>query len=170
MEVVKYPDPVLRRGGQPVTVFDQELAETAGEMLRTMYAHRGVGLAAPQVGLERDLLVLNPTGDPELNDQERILVNPRIVSKKGRVWGEEGCLSFPGLYVEVERFERIVVVYQDVEGREHEERAEDFLARVIQHEMDHLEGVLLTERMSPADRIRVKSLLLEMERRRRTRA
>ena len=168
MEIVKYPDPVLRRGGQTVDVFDRKLADTAAEMLEAMYQYRGVGLAAPQVGLELSLLVLNPSGEAGDKDQELALVNPRVTARKTLDWGEEGCLSFPGLYAEVERHQQITIAYQDLEGAEQTRAATGFLARVILHEMDHLEGVLFIDRLSPVDRIRVKSKLLELERAYRT--
>ena len=164
MDIVKYPDPVLRRGGQNVEVFDQKLADTAAEMLEAMYQYRGVGLAAPQVGLEINLLVLNPSGEDSEKSQEMALVNPRVTARKTLEWGEEGCLSFPGIYAEVERHQRITITYQDLEGAEQTLTATDFLARVILHEMDHIEGVLFIDRLSPGDRIRVKSKLLELER------
>lgn len=164
MEIVKYPDPVLRRGGKAVETFDQDLADTAATMLEAMYRMQGVGLAAPQVGLEISLLVLNPKGSPDDRAEEMVLINPKIKSKKNLEWGEEGCLSFPGIYAEVERHLEIVLAYQDLQGNEQTMKASEFLARVIQHEMDHLTGVLFVDRLSPADRIRVKSKLLEMER------
>ncbi len=164
MEIVRYPDPVLRRGGKPVEAFDQTLRDTAAAMLEAMYRMQGVGLAAPQVGLEISLLVLNPSGDAADRDQEMVLVNPKIKSKKGREWGDEGCLSFPGIYAEVERFQNIVIEYQDLEGAPQTLKLEDFLARIVQHEMDHLQGVLFIDRLTPADRIRVKAKLLELER------
>ena len=163
MDIIKYPDPVLKRGGREVESFDAELAETAKQMMTAMYRFGGVGLAAPQVGLEVNLLVLNPKGDDTVPDGEMVMVNPKLVYKKGMEWGEEGCLSFPGIYGEVERYQKIEVEYQDLEGNKHSVRANDFLARVIQHEMDHLDGVLFVERLSPVDRIRVKSKLLDME-------
>jgi peptide deformylase len=164
MDIVKYPDPVLRRGGQTVEIFDQRLADIAAEMLEAMYQYRGVGLAAPQVGLEISLLVLNPSGEDGERAQEMALVNPRVTARKTLEWGEEGCLSFPGIYAEVERHQQITITYQDLEGGEQTLAATDFLARVILHEMDHLEGVLFIDRLSPGDRIRVKSKLLELER------
>ena len=164
MQIVKYPDPVLRRGSQPVESFDEQLAKTAAEMLEAMYDHQGVGLAAPQVGLEISLLVLNPAGNRSDGADELALVNPKIISRKHLEWGEEGCLSFPGIYAEVERHRDIVLAYQDLTGAEQKLVASDFLARVILHEMDHLEGVLFVDRLSPVDRLRVKSKLLEMER------
>jgi peptide deformylase len=165
MEVLVYPDPILRRGGKPIATFDAALRETAQAMLAAMYDQRGVGLAAPQVGLELDLLVLNPSGDRGQPDEELTLINPELRKRtKDREWGEEGCLSFPGIYGEVERHVDIVVAYRDLDGAERTLEASDFLARVIQHEMDHLDGVLMVDRFSPVDRIRVKPKLLELER------
>ncbi|MCC6672839.1 MAG: peptide deformylase [Planctomycetes bacterium] len=167
LEVVHYPEPVLRRGGKPVTAFGPELRQLAEEMLATMYSSRGVGLAAPQVGRELDLLVLNPEGSLADRTQELVLVNPRILSRKRLEFGDEGCLSFPGIYAEVERHRDIVATWQDVEGRVQEGKASGFVARIIQHEMDHLQGVLFVDRLSPADRIRVKKQLEALERRAR---
>ena len=163
MDVLKYPDPLLRRSGKDITAFDEDLKSTVADMLETMYQHRGVGLAAPQVGLDLNLLVLNPTGTAEEADDERVLINPKIKRRKKLEYGEEGCLSFPGLYAEVERHHEIVVEYQDIAGEPHEEHLDGFLARVILHEMDHLQGVLFVDRFSPAERIRVRSKLGELE-------
>ena len=163
MDIVLYPDPVLRRGGKEVTVFDAALRETAARMVEAMYGDDGCGLAAPQVGIELKLLVLNPTGDPNDRSQEIVLVNPKVTYRKGSEWDMEGCLSFPGIHAEVERYTRITVSYQDLDGKPQELRAEGFLARVIQHEMDHLSGVLFVDRFSPADKIRVRAQLEELE-------
>lgn len=164
MEIVKYPDPVLRRGGKPIETFDQALADTAAEMMDAMYQFRGVGLAAPQVGLEISLLVLNPSGEPGDSEHEMALCNTKIISRKHLEWGEEGCLSFPGIYAEVERHRDIVVAYQDLKGEEKTMKASDFFARVIQHELDHIDGVLFVDRLTPVDKIRVKPKLTELER------
>lgn len=164
MDVVRYPGPVLRRGGKKVATFDAALAATAQEMLATMYASKGVGLAAPQVGLEIELLVLNPTGDPADRTDELIMVNPEILAQKGKEFGEEGCLSFPGLYADVERSIRIEARYQDLQGQVHETRFEDFIARIIQHEVDHLRGVLFVDRLSSVEKLRVKTRLADWER------
>ncbi len=165
-----YPDPSLRRGGAKVETFDDELKETAKQMIEAMYRQRGVGLAAPQVAIDQALLVLNPTGDPADADQEMVLCNPKIISKKGKEWGEEGCLSFPGIYGEVQRATKIVISYQDLDGEEKETRAEDFLARVIQHEMDHIDGVVFTDRFSSVEKLRVKPKLEALEERFKTNA
>lgn len=164
MEIVLYPDPVLRRSVDPIDD-PAGFRETAEQMLALMYDTQGVGLAAPQVGISKSLLVLNPTGDREKPDEAHILFNPRIVAKKGKEWGQEGCLSFPGIFGDVQRAKQIVVHAHDVDGNAIEFRAEDFLARVIQHEMDHLKGVVFIDRFSPADKIRVKPLIEELEER-----
>ncbi|MBL9076359.1 MAG: peptide deformylase [Planctomycetes bacterium] len=170
MEVLVYPDPVLRRGGKTVTVFDPELRATAARMMEAMYAEGGVGLAAPQVGIEWKLLVLNPSGSADERSGERVLCNPKITRKKGREFGEEGCLSFPGIHAEVERWVDITVTYHDLDGKEQTLQASDWLARIVQHELDHLEGVLFTDRLTAADKLRVKSQLAELEDRFRARA
>jgi len=170
MEVLVYPDPVLRRGGKPVTTFDADLRKTAGEMLEAMYEEGGVGLAAPQVGIEQKLLVLNPTGDKADRTGELVLCNPRLTKKKGREFGEEGCLSFPGIQAEVERWIDITVTFHDLDGKEQVLTANEWLARIVQHELDHLEGVLFTDRLTAADKLRVRSQLQELEERYRARA
>ncbi|MEC7583125.1 MAG: peptide deformylase [Planctomycetota bacterium] len=165
MEVVVYPHPALRRGGQTVTEFDQALRDLSSQMFEVMYDDGGVGLAAPQIAIEQKLLVLNPTGSKDDRSGELVLVNPKITKKKGREYGEEGCLSFPGIYAEVERFVDITISHQDLEGKEASFSANGWLARIIQHELDHLEGILFTDRLSPADKMRVKGKLEEMEQR-----
>src|SRR5262245_15190797 len=165
LDVVVYPDPALRRGGQTITAFDQALRDLAARMFAAMYAEGGVGLAAPQVAIEQKLLVLNPSGKADDRSGELALVNPRITQKKGREFGEEGCLSFPGIYAEVERWRDITITYQDLDGKEQKLAAGDWLARIIQHEMDHLDGVLFIDRLTPADRMRVKAKLEELEER-----
>jgi peptide deformylase len=169
MEVVIYPDPILRRGGQPVSRFDPSLRELADRMFEAMYAEGGVGLAAPQVAVEKKLLVLNPSGDRQKPAEQLVLLNPKITRKKGREWGEEGCLSFPDIRGEVERWVTITVSFQDLDGKEQTLEASGWLARIIQHELDHLDGVLFTDRLSAADRLRVRPLLAELEDRYRAR-
>lgn len=170
MEIRVYPDPVLRRGGQTVTEFGPELRSLAEEMMAAMYDEGGVGLAAPQVGIEQKLLVLNPAGSKEDRSGELCLLNPKITRKKGREFGEEGCLSFPGIQAEVERWQKITITYQDLDGKEQTLGAEDWLARIIQHELDHLEGVLFVDRLTPVDKLRVKPQLAELEERFQARA
>lgn len=165
MDVVVYPDPILRRGGKEVTRFDADLRRLAEQMFEAMYAEGGVGLAAPQVGIGVHLLVLNPKGDRNDRSGELALINPKVKSRKGWAWGEEGCLSFPGIHADVERSVSIAVSYQDLDGKPQELKASDWLARIIQHEMDHLNGVLFVDRLSPGDKIRVRPQLEALERR-----
>jgi len=163
LDVVVYPDPTLRRGGKTVTQFDGALRELAARMLEAMYAEEGVGLAAPQVAVEQKLLVLNPTGDPKDRGGELVLLNPKITKKKGREFGEEGCLSFPGIHAEVERWVDITVTYHDLDGKEQTLKCDAWLGRIVQHELDHLEGVLFVDRLTPADKLRIKGKLEDLE-------
>ncbi len=158
--VTVYPDPVLRKPAEPIEVFDEELAGVVAAMFARMRESQGVGLAAPQVGLRQRIAVICPGGEEE---DDLALVNPAILSRGGpKVVGEEGCLSFPGIYGEVLRPDRIRVRYQDLAGEVHEGDFEGFPARVVQHELDHLEGVLLVDRMTPADKLRNKAALEEL--------
>jgi peptide deformylase len=155
-----YPDPVLRKVAQPVPTFDEALQATVAAMLERMYASSGVGLAAPQVGLGQRILVLNPTGEPA---DELALVNVSIVERTGALVGfEEGCLSFPGIFADVQRPERCRIKAWTPTGEPIERELGDFASRIVQHEYDHLEGVLLVDRMSPADKLRHKVALEEL--------
>lgn len=167
-----YPDPVLRKIAAPVPAFDEGLRATVEAMFELMYRSNGVGLAAPQVGLNQRILVLNPSGEREQKDQELALVNVTILDRSGAPSTyEEGCLSFPQIYAEVRRPERCKVRAFTPDGRELEREFDGFTSRVIQHEYDHLEGVLLVDRMSLADKQRHKAALEELvERYKRSRA
>jgi peptide deformylase len=159
-DLTLYPSPLLRRPCPPVEAFDEDLKAIVTAMLDCMTDSKGVGLAAPQVGLRTRLLVLNATGEPA---DARAMVNPTIVGRSGpAVVFEEGCLSFPGIYAEIERPELCTVEYQDVDGNPQRLEAEGFESRIIQHEVDHLEGVLLVDRMSPADKHRHRAALEEL--------
>jgi peptide deformylase len=163
MDVLVYPDPILRRGGKAVTAFDADLRRLADQMIDAMYVEGGVGLAAPQVGIEQKLLVLNPSGDKKDRTGELVLCNPRLTKKKGREFGEEGCLSFPGIQAEVERWVDITVTYQDLDGKDQTLQCSGWLARIVQHELDHLDGVFFVDRLTATDKLRVKPLLQELE-------
>jgi peptide deformylase len=159
--VVRYPDPVLRRVAEPVTDFGEDLHRTVEAMFQRMVASKGVGLAAPQVGISRRILVLNPTG--ERGPEDLVLVNPAIVARTGaETLYDEGCLSFPGIYAEVKRPDRCTVRAQGLDGATFEREFDGFVSRIIQHEYDHLEGVLLVDRMSPADKLRHRAALQEL--------
>jgi peptide deformylase len=162
MLVHYYPDPVLREGTVPVEVFDQELAELAREMIEAMHASQGLGLAGPQVGSSRRIVIVSPDGQP---GREIALVNPELIRTEGWEEAEEGCLSFPGIYVKIGRFTHVSVRYRNLKGQSEELSAEGLLARVIQHELDHLVGRLLVDRMSPVQRMAQRRNLRELERR-----
>lgn len=163
MDVVLYPDPRLRRRNAPVELFDADLRRLAASMFETMYRTKGVGLAAPQVGVNLQLLVYNPTGDPAKPEGERVLCNPKVLWRaKTKESGEEGCLSFPGIYARVERPDGIRLEAQDLEGRPFPLELRGWDARIFQHELDHLEAILFIDRMSPGDRVRIKPQLDEL--------
>ena len=157
-----WPDPVLLRAAPPVTVFDAALAARVAEMFTVMYEEKGVGLAAPQVGWDARLLVLNPAGERKDETGALAVLNPRVLKRWGKSRAEEGCLSFPEIFVEVDRPAGIRLAWQDATGAVHEEDFNDFPARILQHEMDHLDGVTLWHRMSPVDRIRWRRELDEL--------
>ncbi len=142
LKIHYYPEKVLTQKAQPVTDFGPALEKLAEDMLETMDDSEGVGLAAPQVGVSKRLLVLcEPEGEP------MCLVNPEIEESEGREYGEEGCLSLPQIYARVARATRIKVRAQDLFGEPFELEAHDFLARIIQHECDHLEGIVFPDRL-----------------------
>ncbi len=152
-----YPSPVLRRRADPIEAFDPGLAEIVAGMFERMYASKGVGLAAPQVGLRKRILVLNPTGEKA---DEFALINPALVDKFGpQTLFEEGCLSFPGIYAEIERPESCRVKAFTATGEPLERTFDGFTSRIVQHEYDHLEGILLVDRMPPAEKLRNKAAL-----------
>ena len=159
-----YPTPVLRKPAEPVEAFDDDLRATVEAMYRRMRASQGVGLAAPQVGLGKRILVLNPGPSEDGEEgQDLTLINPEIVSRSGPpTTFDEGCLSFPGIFAEIRRPERCRVKAFDVEGNPIEQEYDGFVSLIIQHEYDHLEGVLLVDRMSPADKLRNKAALEEL--------
>ena len=163
MRLRTYPDPVLLRPSPEVEDFDDELREKIAQMWDVMYEEKGVGLAAPQVGWGARVLVLNPTGDRGEEDGALVVINPKIVKKWGKSKEQEGCLSFPDIFVDVQRPAGVRLQWKDEHGQQHEEDLNDFTARIVQHEMDHLEGVLLVHRMSPVDRIRYRRELEELQ-------
>jgi len=162
MELRIYPDPVLREPTQPVTVFDGDLSALAQDMVDTMWANNGLGLAGPQVGLGLSLAIVSPDGDA---GHEITMVNPEIVKTEGWQTGEEGCLSFPGIFAKIRRSNHIQVRYQDLTGTVYEMEADGLLARAIQHECDHLRGRLLVDRMSPVQRMAERRRLRELKNR-----
>jgi peptide deformylase len=160
MEIVFYPDPVLQRPAADVEPGGPRLRELAEEMIRTMKEASGVGLAAPQVGESIRLFVASETGEPE---DAIVCVNPRVEPFGAIVELEEGCLSVPGVRRDVRRPEGVRIVYRDLDGREHREEYHELMARILQHEYDHIEGVLFMERMSEADRLAIRPDLEALE-------
>lgn len=145
LEIVKYPDPILTEECEPVEVFDDALGKLLDDMRETMYEASGIGLAAPQVGILKRITVV----DVDQEEGSLIeLINPVIVAKAGKVTGEEGCLSIPEYREVVQRSETIAVRAQDRNGEEFELEADELLAICIQHEIDHLDGVLFIDRLS----------------------
>jgi peptide deformylase len=136
-----YGDPVLRQVAKPVEDVDGALVKLADDMVDTMYEAEGVGLAAPQVGVQRRLFVY------ELDDGPKVIVNPEIVESSGELWHDEGCLSIPGLRIGILRPETVLLTGYDLDGNELSIEAGDFLGRMFQHEVDHLDGVLMVERL-----------------------
>jgi len=167
MELRQYPDPVLRQKTEAVGTFDQALADLAQEMIRTMHASAGLGLAATQVGLTQRIAVITPDDTP---GHETVLVNPELVASSGWAEAEEGCLSVPGIYIKVGRFTHVRVRYQDLRGETREMDAKGIPARAVQHELDHLDGRLLVDRMSPVQQVAHRRRLRELEARFQRRA
>jgi peptide deformylase len=152
-------DPVLRQPTNDVTVFDERLEKLAATMFEVMHREEGVGLAAPQIGVLSRIMVWR---DPENEDEQFAFVNPRIVSRSEECSTEgDGCLSVPGCTVQVERANDVVVTAQDLAGQPFQMEASGLVARIMQHEIDHLDGHLMLDRASPEERRRVLKELRE---------
>lgn len=148
LKIVYHPHPALRWKSKDVTRIDAQLKDWVGQMFELMYQARGIGLAANQVALPYRLFVVNPTGDPDAPDQEQVFINPQIVKRNGSEDSEEGCLSLPEIYGPVTRAERITVEAFDLDGRDFSMELSGLPARVVQHENDHLDGVMFTDRVT----------------------
>ena len=164
MKIVHYPHPALRHAARPLTCIDKKLHLHIGAMKELMYEARGLGLAAPQVALPYQLLVMNVTGDPKQPEREEVYVNPSIVERKGFMEDEEGCLSFPGLYQKIRRSKTIKIQAYDLKGNLVEKIVNDLEARAWQHEIDHLNGVLFIDMMGPIARLSSRSSVKNFER------
>jgi peptide deformylase len=156
LTILEFPDPRLRKKAEPVEVVDDELRAFIDDMFETMYAAPGIGLAATQVDCHRRLLVTDVSAD---KSEPHVLINPVILEKDGVAVTEEGCLSVPGYYEEVERASHVRVRYLDRDGEEVEMEAEGLLAVCIQHEIDHLDGKLFVDYLSEAKRGRIRKRL-----------
>jgi peptide deformylase len=156
MKIVQYPHPSLRRKAEPVAALSKELRLQVGEMFELMYRNEGLGLAAPQVDAGNRVIVMNFSGDPLEKDQEYVAINPVIIETKGAIEDREGCLSFPGLFSKVRRARSVKVRAYNLDGELYEMTASDLPARVWQHEIDHLDGVLFIDKMGMLGRINSK--------------
>jgi len=159
--ILHYPEPLLKEKSQLVTEFNEELKQLAADMAETMYDAPGVGLAAPQVGELKRLIVIDCSDSEEPNDLI-VAVNPEIIASEGDSVEEEGCLSVPGFCASVKRAEKVTLRYQDVEGNTHERTADGLLGICMQHELDHLEGILFVDRLSPLKRSMFKKKYMKM--------
>ena len=163
LEVIHYPHPTLRHVSKPLKRVDRALRDMIAEMFALMYKFEGVGLAANQVDLPYRLFIANPTGDPKEKDAEHVFINPAILSGKGQVEGEEGCLSIPGLVGQVIRKESVQVEAYNLAGELFSGELTGLFARIVQHETDHLDGVLFIDRLSPAQLADLREDLEEFE-------
>jgi peptide deformylase len=151
LKILKYPEPVLSQPGEPVSEFDDNLRKLVADMFETTYASKGIGLAAPQVGVSKRLLVIDLSlgQDPK---QKLVLANPEIIFRDGKVYEEEGCLSFPDIREKVVRAAKVRIRAQDENGKWFEMDGDDLLSRCMQHEIDHVDGMLFIFRMSALKR------------------
>lgn len=148
-KIIYLPDPCLRRVSKEVDVFDDDLQTLIDDMFETMYDAKGVGLAAPQIGINMRLSVIDVAGDKK---QQLVLINPKIVHCEGKKSYQEGCLSVPGAFDTVVRAEKVTLSALDRDGKNYELQAQDLLAECIQHEIDHLDGKLFIDLLSPLKR------------------
>lgn len=160
LRIVFYPDPVLKKRCAPVTEFDGKLETMARRMLELMHDGKGIGLAAPQVGVPVRMFVCNPTGEPP---DDRVYVNPSFAELTGAAEMEEGCLSIPGALVTMRRAKHAVMRAFDLAGHPIEVTGDDLRARVWQHESDHLDGRLIIDNMSPTDEIANRRALKQLK-------
>ncbi|MCC6465544.1 MAG: peptide deformylase [Planctomycetes bacterium] len=163
LELRKYPDPVLMAPAQPVTEFGPALKRLVADMFETMYQERGVGLAAPQVGVSQRILVLN-CAEKQPPEGELALINPEIVATEGEQYGDEGCLSFPGMYAKKRRPRKVTMRAQNTEGEWFEVTGEGLLARALVHELDHLNGRVFVQDLELVEFIKLRKELEQMKR------
>ena len=162
LNILHYPDARLHKVAAAVTQFDNELKKLVRDMAQTMYEAPGVGLAATQVNVHKQVIVIDTS---ETHDQLKVLINPRILQRDGIQICEEGCLSVPGVYEEVERAEKVVVRAQNEQGAEYVMESEGLVAVCVQHEMDHLKGKVFVEYLSRLKQVRIRSRIEKEARR-----
>jgi peptide deformylase len=156
LQILEYPDPRLRTKARPVTEFDAALHRLIDDMFETMYAAPGIGLAATQVDVHRRLIVIDVSAE---KTEPQVFINPEILEREGAGTMEEGCLSVPGIFDEVQRAARVKVRFRDRDGATQERELEGLLAVCLQHEMDHLEGKLFVDYLSELKRERIRKKL-----------
>ncbi len=161
LDVLSYPDPILTRTAEPVKMIDNKIKKLVDDMAETMYAAPGIGLAAPQVGELKRIMVIDISED---KSQLRVFINPEIIKKEGTAVNEEGCLSVPGYYDKVERAETVMVTALDRDGQRFTINASGMLAVCIQHEIDHLDGKVFVEYLSPLKFNRIKNKMVKRQR------
>lgn len=172
-DICMYGDPVLRKEAAPIDKVDDEIRELAKDMLATMHEARGVGLAAQQIGLTRAICVVFVPPEYDVDEEGNrlnpevpmplVLLNPVVAEPSEKTTKrDEGCLSFPDITAPINRADEVTVSYMDLEGKEQSLRVRDFIARAVQHEVDHLNGVLFIDRMSPVKKIAIKGQLKRM--------
>jgi len=162
VKILKYPHPILKYKCKPLQKINQELRDIVVEMFETMYAASGVGLAANQVGLPFQLLVMNASGNREAKEEEYVLINPVLLKKNGNAVDNEGCLSFPDIHADVVRPETIDIEAISITGEVQNFRWKDRHARIVQHEIDHLNGIGFVDRLSATARLGIRSELDDM--------
>jgi peptide deformylase len=160
LSIIFWPDPRLTKGSQPVAVFDEKLKALAARMFELMRQAKGVGLAAPQVGHNIRLFISNHNGEPA---SDRVYVNPVLLDAEGEEEAEEGCLSLPKININVFRSKTMRIKAFDLKGKPFEQTETGYLARIWQHEADHLNGILLLNRMGPVARMANRKLMKELE-------
>jgi len=158
LEILTYPDARLRQVAKPVTEFNASLRKLSVDMAETMYAAPGIGLAAVQVDIALRLVVMDLS---EEKNQLRVLVNPQILKQEGSVCMQEGCLSVPEIYADIDRAEKITLRAQDISGKSFEIEADDLLSVCIQHEIDHLDGKVFVDYLSRMKQDRIRKKLLK---------
>lgn len=163
MRIIKFPHPTLRHKSKPITKVDRPLRNMIEQMFEMMYHDRGIGLAANQVDLPYRLFVMNVEADPAAEDLAHVFINPEITRRSGMAEAEEGCLSFPGIYASVRRPEKVTVTAYDLRGREVVYEMSGLPARAAQHEIDHLDGIVFIDRLSPSGLLSVKQALSDLE-------
>ncbi len=161
LDILEFPDPRLRTVATPVEDFDADLSRLINDLLETMYSAQGIGLAATQVNIHQQLLVLDVS---ETRDQPHVYINPRILESEGNETCEEGCLSVPGIYAEVSRAEKVRIAARDRDGKSFEKELDGMHAVCFQHEMDHLKGTLFVDYLSPLKQRMVRKKLEKQRR------